>query len=84
MKIVKVGPQKVGKTVIANSLSEFSHTMSPDYHPTVGVLILELEKPYTDEQVANIPNLKKIKLIKWKLNYGICQETGGLNRHDLQ
>ena len=57
LKIVIVGPQKVGKTVIANSLSEFSQTVSPDYHPTVGVRILELEKPYTDEQIANIPVL---------------------------
>ena len=67
LKIVIVGPQKVGKTVIANSLSEFSHTVSPDYHPTVGVRILELEKPYTDEQVANIPVLKKNKINKVKI-----------------
>jgi len=67
LKIVIVGPQKVGKTVIANSLSEFSHTVSPDYHPTVGVRILELEKPYTQEQVANIPVLKKNKLDKVRI-----------------
>ncbi len=67
LKIVIVGPQKVGKTVIANSISEFSHTVSPDYHPTVGVRILELEKPYTDEQVANIPVLKKNKINKVKI-----------------
>ena len=35
LKIVIVGPQKVGKTVIENSLSEFSHTVSPDYHQNV-------------------------------------------------
>ena len=67
LKIAIVGPQKVGKTVIANSLSEFSNTVSPDYHPTVGVRILEIEKPYTDEQVANIPVLKKNKLNKVKI-----------------
>ena len=67
LKIVIVGPQKVGKTVIANSLSEFSHTVSPDYHPTVAVRILELEKPYTDEQVSSIPILKKNKLNKVKI-----------------
>ena len=67
LKIVIVGPQKVGKTVIANSLSEFSQTVSPDYHPTVGVRILELEKPYTDEQIANIPVLKNNKLNKVKI-----------------
>ena len=67
LKIIIVGPQKVGKTVIANSLSEFSHTVSPDYHPTVGVRILEFEKPYTDEQIANIPVLKKNKVNKVKI-----------------
>ena len=67
LKIIIVGPQKVGKTVIANSLSEFSQTISPDYHPTVGVRVLETEKTYTDEQVSNIPILKKNKLSKVKI-----------------
>ena len=67
LKIVIVGPQKVGKTTIANSLSEFSHTISPDYHPTVGVRILETEKTYTEEQVSNIQTLKKNKLNKVKI-----------------
>ena len=67
LKIIIVGPQRVGKTVIANSLSEFSHTVSPDYHPTVGVRILELEKPYTDEQIGSIPVLKNNKLNKVKI-----------------
>ena len=67
LKIVIVGPQKVGKSVIANFISEFSHSVSPDYHPTVGVRILELEKPYSSEQVANIPVLKKNKIDKVKI-----------------
>ena len=67
LKIIIVGPQKVGKTVIANSLSEFSHTISPDYHPTVGVRVLETEKTYTDEQISAIPILKKNKLSKVKI-----------------
>ena len=67
LKIVIVGPQKVGKTVIANSLSEFSHTISPDYHPTVGVRILETEKDYTNEQVGSISILKKNKINKVKI-----------------
>ena len=67
LKIVIVGPQKVGKTVISNSLSEFSTTVSPDYHPTVGCRILELEKPYTDEQASVIPILKNNKLTKVKI-----------------
>jgi GTPase SAR1 family protein len=67
LKIIIVGPQKVGKTVIANTISEFSKTVSPDYHPTVGVRILEISKPYTDEQVANIPVLKKNKINKVRI-----------------
>ena len=67
LKIVIVGPSKVGKTSIANSLSEFSHTISSDYHPTVGVRILETEKEYTSEQVSNIPILKGNKINKVKI-----------------
>lgn len=67
LKIVIVGPQKVGKTVIANSLSEFSQTLSQDYHPTVGVRVLETEKTYTQEQVSSIPILKKNKLSRVKI-----------------
>ena len=66
LKIVIVCPQRVGKTIIANSLSEFSNSVSPDYNPKIGVRIFELEKPYIDEQVANIPVLKKNKLNKVK------------------
>ena len=43
LKIVIVCPQRVGKTVIANSLSEFSNSVSPDYNPKIGVRIFELE-----------------------------------------
>ena len=64
LKIAIVGPQKVGKTVIANSLSEFSHVVSPDYHPTMGCRILEMEKTFSDEQVKNIPILKNNKINK--------------------
>ena len=67
LKIVIVGPSKVGKTSIANSLSEFSQTISSDYHPTVGVRILETEKAYTDEQVSSIQILKKNKMNKVKI-----------------
>lgn len=67
LKIAIVGPQKVGKTVIANSLSEFSHVVSPDYHPTMGCRILEMEKTFSDEQVKNIPILKNNKINKIKI-----------------
>ena len=71
LKIAIVGPQKVGKTVIANSLSEFSHVVSPDYHPTMGCRILEMEKAFSDEQVKNIPILKNNKIM---LSY--CKQKG--------
>ena len=67
LKIAIVGPLKIGKTVIANSLSEFSHVVSPDYHPTVSCRILEMEKNFSEDQVKNIPILKNNKLNKVKI-----------------
>ena len=59
MKLILCGPSKVGKTTIANSLSEFSHVVSPDYHPTRGVRILELEKTLTGESAKKLQAIKK-------------------------
>ena len=67
LKIIIVGPQKVGKTTMANILSEFSQTVSSDYHPTVGVRILEMDKAYNDDQISKIPILKKNKINKVKI-----------------
>ena len=67
IKILICGPQKVGKSVIANSLSEFSHVVSQDYHPTVSCRILELEKQFTDDQIKKIPILKNNKVSKVKV-----------------
>lgn len=67
IKIAIIGQQKVGKTVIANSLSEFSNVVAPDYHPTVGTRILEFEKNYSEEQIKNIPILKANKLSSVKI-----------------
>lgn len=58
-KLIICGPSKVGKTVIANSLSEFSHVVSPDYHPTKGVRILEMEKSFTGELAKKVQAAKK-------------------------
>ncbi|MCQ2818763.1 MAG: hypothetical protein MJ252_15965 [archaeon] len=59
MKLVICGPCKVGKTVIANSLSEFSHVVSHDYHPTRGVRILEMDKNFTGELGKKVAKAKK-------------------------
>jgi Rab-like protein 5 len=67
LKILICGPQKVGKSIIANSLSEFSQVVSQDYHPTIACRILELEKQFTDEQIKSIPILKNNKLSKVKI-----------------
>lgn len=44
MKILIIGPSNTGKTTLANLLSGHSTTPSANYHPTVGVRILEMEK----------------------------------------
>ena len=67
LKIAIVGPSRVGKSTITNFLSEFSHIVTPDYHPTVATRILEMEKTYTDDQAKNIPILKNNKLTKAKI-----------------
>lgn len=59
LKIVICGPAKVGKSVVSNSLSEFSHVISPDYHPTKGVRILELEKNLTGELAKKLKKFNK-------------------------
>ena len=72
LKIAIVGPPKVGKTVVANSLSEFSNVVSQEYHPTVGVRILEMEKTFSEDQVKNIPVLKNNKINKVKIELWDC------------
>lgn len=73
LKIAVVGPPKVGKTVISNTLSEFSKNPVPDYHPTVGCRILECDKEFTDDQKRNVNylksnNLNKVKLQIWDIS----------------
>jgi GTPase SAR1 family protein len=73
LKLAIVGPSKVGKTVIANTLSEFSKTPAADYRPTVGCRILECDKEFSDDQKKNINylrsnNLNKIKLQIWDVS----------------
>ena len=44
IKIIVVGPSRVGKTILANVISGHSEHPQSIYHPTCGVRILELEK----------------------------------------
>jgi GTPase SAR1 family protein len=67
LKIVVIGPTKVGKTVITNTLSEFSNIVPQDYRPTVGIRILECEKEFTEEQIKNNKYLKSNNLTKAKI-----------------
>ena len=72
LKLIIAGPSKVGKTIIANSLSEFSHVVSADYHPTRGVRILEMEKNFTGELGKRITSIKKSS----KLNIELWDISG--------
>jgi GTPase SAR1 family protein len=73
LKIAIVGPLKVGKTVISNTLSEFSKIPAADYIPTVGCRILECDKEFTEDQKRNINylkanNMNRIKLQIWDVS----------------
>lgn len=73
LKIVIAGPTRVGKTVISNTLSEFSNVVPQDYHPTAGCRILECDKQFTEEQSKNIKylknnNISKIKIQLWDMS----------------
>lgn len=45
LKIVVVGPQRVGKSALANFLADQGDVPAAEYAPTVGVRILEVYKP---------------------------------------
>lgn len=68
LKIAIVGPQKVGKTVIANTLSEYSNTVPQEYRPTAACRILECEKKFSEDQTKNIPYLKSNNISKCNIN----------------
>jgi small GTP-binding protein len=54
-KVVIVGPKKVGKTVLANFLSEaFSTDTTSQYRPTRGCRILQFEPESTDGQRSDV------------------------------
>jgi GTPase SAR1 family protein len=67
LKIVVIGPTKVGKTVLTNTISEFSNIVPQDYRPTTGVRILECGKEFTEDQVKNNKFLKANNLSKSKV-----------------
>jgi Rab-like protein 5 len=72
-KIIVCGPQRVGKTVLSNTISEFSNIVPTEYKPTVGLRILECEREFTEEQLKSIPLLKgkntnKVKIQLWDMS----------------
>jgi len=44
IKILIIGPSGSGKSSIANFIAEMPDVLKPNYHPTVGVRIVEFEK----------------------------------------
>lgn len=66
-KIAVIGPQRVGKTALCNTLSEFSSIPSTDYRPTAGCRILEFDKEFTDDQIKNIDFLKRNHMFRLKI-----------------
>ena len=67
LKIAVIGPQRVGKTVISNTLSEYLNVVTPEYKPTVGCRILEVEKTFTEDQIKNVKYLKTNNISKCKI-----------------
>jgi GTPase SAR1 family protein len=71
LKIAVIGPSRVGKTVVSNTLSEYSKIPSTDYKATVGCRILECDKEFTEDQKRNINFFKtnnRIKLQIWDVS----------------
>jgi len=73
LKIIVCGPQRVGKTVLSNTISEFSNVVPTEYKPTVGLRILECEREFTEEQLKSIPlfkgkNTNKVKIQLWDMS----------------
>ncbi len=67
LKIAVIGPQRVGKTVVSNSLSEYLNVVPPEYKPTAGCRVLEVEKSFTEDQIKNIKYLKANAISKCKI-----------------
>ena len=63
MKILIIGPTNSGKTTLANVLSGHSSTPSANYHPTVGVRILELER--TPPRANRIGGESSVQIELW-------------------
>ena len=61
VKILVIGPQRSGKTAIANLLGELTDSVSEFYRPTVGVRVVELER----DPPPAVASFGKINLELW-------------------
>lgn len=68
IKVAVIGPQRVGKSVVANTLAGFSNVVSKDYRPTAGCRILECEKKFSEENMKTISYIKNNDLKSCKIN----------------
>jgi intraflagellar transport protein 22 len=66
IKIVVIGPSGAGKSCISNFIAEMPEVLKPNYHPTVGVRILEFEKEAPRNQKR--PGQEKILVELWDVS----------------
>jgi len=67
LKIPVIGNTKVGKTTLANILSEYSNVIPTEYKSTIGCRILECEVVFTDDQIKSTKFLKMNNITKCKI-----------------
>ena len=83
IKLLVVGPQKSGKSTIANLLGELAETPSETYRPTVGCRIIEHER----DPPPAVASFGKITLELWDVSgdfkYEKCWEPIQQDTHGL-
>jgi Rab-like protein 5 len=67
LKILIIGPTKVGKSVLTNTISDFTNVVPTEYRPTVGCRILECEREFSEDQIKNTKYLKDNNISKAKI-----------------